>query len=55
MGDIFKSCFNLSKDIIEQKIKKVAVSGFGLSRKCTSKKTQSLGKRGKVKDIFTQK
>jgi hypothetical protein len=53
--NIFKNRFIEAKDNLEQKIKNMTGSGLRLKRKRKSKKAQSLSKRRKVKDIFTEK
>lgn len=55
VGNIFKNRFGEAKGNLEQKIKNMTGSGLRLKRKRKSKKVQSLGKRRKVKDIFTEK
>ena len=54
MDNIFKNRFSEVKNNLEQKIKKMTVSGLGFKRKRKSKKDQSQSKRRKVKDIFTE-
>ena len=54
LGDIFRSRFSEAKGNLEQKIKKMTGSGLRLKRKRQPKKSQSQGKRRKVKDIFTE-
>jgi hypothetical protein len=51
---MFKNRFIEAKDNLEQKIKKMARSGLSL-KKHKPKKAQSMSKRRKVKDIFTEK
>ena len=53
-GDIFKTRFSEARVNLEQKIKKMTGSGLGLNTKRQPKKSQSQGKRRKVKDIFTE-
>ena len=52
--DIFKTCFSEANCNLEEKIKKLMVSGLGLKRKRKPKKVQSQSKRRKVKYIFTE-
>jgi hypothetical protein len=54
VGDIFKNRYSEAKGSLEEKIKKMTVSGLGLKRKRKLKKAQSLSKRRKVKDIITE-
>jgi len=54
VGAIFKNRFNQAKGNVEENITKMAGSGLALKRKRKSKKPQSLGKRRKMKDIFTE-
>ena len=54
MGDIFKTRLSEAKSNLEQKIKKMTGSALSLKRKRQPKKSQSQGKRRKVKDIFTE-
>ena len=54
LGDIFRSRFSEAKGNLEQKIKKMTGSGLRLKTKRQPKKSQSQGKRRKVKDIFTE-
>jgi len=42
----------VKKGNLEEKIKKMTVSGLGLKRKRNLKKAQSQSKRRKIKDIF---
>ena len=51
--DIFKNRFIEAKDNLEQKMKKNDGAGLDLKRKRKKKNAQSLSKRRKVKDIFT--
>jgi hypothetical protein len=53
VGTIFKKRFSEAKGNLQQKIKKMTGSGLTLKRKRKSRSVQSLGKRRKVKDIFT--
>jgi len=54
VGNIFKTRTRQAKGNLEEKIKKITVSALVLKRKHKTKKSQSQGKRGKVKDIFTE-
>jgi hypothetical protein len=53
VGTIFKKLFSEAKGNLQQKIKNLTGSGLTLKRKRKSKTVQSLSKRKKVKDIFT--
>jgi len=55
VGAIFKNRFSEAKDNLQEKLKKMTGSGLDLKRKRRSKIVQSVGKRRKVKDIFTEK
>ena len=55
VGDIFKTRFSEAKGNLEQKIKNMTGSGLRLKRKRQPKKSQSQGKRRKVKDIFKKR
>jgi hypothetical protein len=54
VGNIFKIRFSQAKGKLEEKIKNMTGSGLALKRKRMTKKSQSLGKRRKVNDIFTE-
>jgi len=54
VSNIFKTRFSEAKGNLEDKIKKMTGSGLGLKRKRRPKKSESQGKRRKVKDIFTE-
>jgi hypothetical protein len=53
VGTIFKKRFSVAKDNLQQKIKNMTGSGLTLKRKRKSKTVQSLSKRKRIKDIFT--
>jgi len=53
-GNIFKAIFSQTKGNLEGKIKNMTVSVLHLKSKRKTRKSQSQGKRRKVKDIFTE-
>jgi hypothetical protein len=55
VGTIFKKRFGEAKGNLQQKIKNMTGGGLTLKRKRQFKTVQSLSKRKKVKDIFSNK
>jgi hypothetical protein len=53
MRKVLENRFSQAKGNLEEKIKKMTVTGLALKRKRKTKNSQSPGKRRKMKNIFT--